>query len=288
MDTHAKTAVITGVSTGIGHATAQMLLEKGWHVFGSVRKAADAKRLAGAHKTTFTPLVFDVTDQQAIAQAASQVADALDGRTLDGLVNNAGIAVSGPLRHIPIDEVALQLDVNVLGVLRVCQAFTPLLGADRARSGSPGKIIHIGSIAGKVALPLVGAYAMSKHALEALSDSLRRELMLYGIDVVLVGPGAVKTPIWGKTVEMNVNQYKGTDYYDILRRLQKNIPDAEAAGLEPEAIARVCCAILATRKPKTRYAVTANKLLNWILPRLMPARWLDRAVARRMEFSDKT
>src|SRR5205085_1765114 len=146
-------------------------------VFGSVRKQADADRLKMQFGANFTPLTFDVTDEPAVTTAAREVREALNGETLAGLVNNAGIAVAGPALELPIDEFRRQLDVNVIGPVIVTQAFGPLLGADRSLRGPPGRIVMISSVAGLNGNPLMAPYAMSKHAIEGLSESLRRELM---------------------------------------------------------------------------------------------------------------
>ena len=187
-----QSVVITGASTGIGWATAKLLIDRGFRVFGSVRKPADADRLKAEFGANFVPLVFDVTDEAAVLAAAREVRAALAGETLFGLVNNAGIAVAGPLLELSADQFRRQMDVNVMGPVMAVQAFAPLLGSDRSLKGKPGRIVMISSVAGKTGNPLSSAYCASKHAIEGLSESLRRELMLFGIDVVIVAPGAVK------------------------------------------------------------------------------------------------
>ncbi len=171
-----QTAVVTGASTGIGLETARVLLRSGWRVFGSVRKQADAERVTADLGEGFTPLLFDVTRPDEIARGAETVQRALDGRTLDGLVNNAGVATFGALAHLPLDQLRTTLEVNLIGVLAVTQAFLPQLGMDTDLEGKPGRIVQISSMAGKMAGPFLGPYTASKHALEGLSGSLRREL----------------------------------------------------------------------------------------------------------------
>ena len=187
-----RSVVVTGASTGIGWATAKLLLDKGFRVFGSVRKQADADRLKGEFGANFTPLIFDVTDEPAVLAAAREVRSALNGETLAGLVNNAGIAVAGPVLELAADEFRRQMDVNFIGPVIATQAFGPLLGSDPALKGPKGRIVMISSVSGKSGSPMTSAYAASKHAIEGLSESLRRELMLFGIDVIVVAPGAVK------------------------------------------------------------------------------------------------
>src|SRR6202047_1218859 len=189
---------ITGASTGLGRATAKLPLDRGFRVFGSVRKQADADRLKGEFGANFTPLLFDVTDEAAVLAAAREVRTALNGETLSGLVQNAGIAVAGPVLELAADEFRRQMDVNVIGPIISTQAFGPLLGSDSSLKGKPGRVVMIRSVAGKNGTPLASAYSASKHAIEGLSEGLRREMMLYGIDVIIIAPGAVMTLIWAK------------------------------------------------------------------------------------------
>lgn len=193
-----KSVVVTGVSTGIGWGAVKVLVGKGFHVFGSVRKQADADRLKAEFGEAFTPLLFDVTDEAAVRAGARQVEAALGGAPLAGLVNNAGIAVAGPVLYLSIDEWRQQLEVNLTGVVIATQAFAPLLGAGGARVASPGRIVNISSVGGRNANPFMAPYCTTKFGLEGLSESLRREMLPFGVDVVVVAPGAVATPIWDK------------------------------------------------------------------------------------------
>jgi len=281
MSEQKKSAVVTGVSTGIGRAIAKSLIDDGWRVFGSVRKQKDADDAKAALGGQFTPLLFDVTNADAIKNAASEVEAALGGETLGALVNNAGVAVAGPVAHIPLEEVERQIDINVYGPLRVTQAFLPLLGADHARRGAPGRIVNMSSVAGKIASPFMSPYAMSKHALEAMSESLRRELLVHGIDVIVVGPGAIKTPIWAKADELNVEQYRGTEYFDTLSRMRDMMKEYGDEGLEPAEVGALVLEILTTGKPKVRYPILKNKFAMWTIPNLLPKRLVDQAVAKR-------
>ena len=285
--TQQPAAVVTGASTGIGRAIAKSLIDEGWRVFASVRKESDADKLRDALGAVLTPLIFDVTDEAGIARGADTVREALNGRTLNGLVNNAGIAVAGPLRYIALDELQHQLNVNLFGVLRVTQAFLPMLGADKSYDGEPGRIINMSSVAGKIASPIMGPYSMSKHALEAFSDSLRRELMMHGIDVAVIAPGAVKTPIWDKADDIDAEQYKGTEYYDVLVGMREKYKALGDEGLPPEDIGALARDILTGKARKTRYAVLRNKLMMWTLPRLMPKRMVDKIIAKRFGFPEK-
>src|SRR5579859_4597164 len=250
-----KSVVITGASTGIGWATAKFLLDKGFRVFGSVRKQADAERLRGEFGANFTPLLFDVTDEAAVLAAAREVRAALNGETLAGLVNNAGIAVPGPVLELSADEFRRQLDVNVIGPIIATQAFGPLLGSDASLKGPKGRIVMISSVAGKNGNPLTPAYSASKHAIEGLSESLRRELMLFGIDVVIIAPGAVKTPIWGKSEEIDISVYQNSPFFAALQRIRTYMLQLGEKGLPAERIAELIHTALTTPHPKTRYQI---------------------------------
>lgn len=274
-----KSLVITGVSTGIGLATVEAALRAGFEVFGSVRTQEDAVRLRAQFPQRFVPLVFDVTDEGAIQAASRLVEHALGARRLDGLINNAGVAISGPLLFLPAEKLRHQFDVNLFGLMTVTRAFAPLLGVDPDRTGKPGRIINISSVSGKLSSPFVGAYVASKHALEGLSETLRRELMLFGIDVVVVGPGAIKTPIWGKA---EFDPYLQTPYADSLKLASTSMLKIAEEGLAPEQCADLLVHILLAQEPRTRYALVPKTILNWWIPRLLPSRWIDGIMAKRL------
>ena len=280
--TDSRAVVVTGASTGIGLAIARVLVARGVHVFGSVRRQADADHLASELGPGVSPLLFDVTDTTAVRAAVPVVSERLGGRTLWGLVNNAGIGLGGPLLHQSLDELRRVLEVNVVGVLATTQAFAPLLGTDRTRTGSPGRIINMSSVAGRMSAPFMGAYAASKHALEGLSHSLRRELVLYGIDVILVNPGSVVTPIWDKVEADDPTRYAGTDYAPYLTRFLKAALASGRSGLEPDAIGQVVWTALSAGRPRTSYPVMRNRLTSWTIPLALPARLLDTLIARRL------
>ena len=271
-----KSIVISGVSSGIGYATANEFLRQGFQVFGSVRQPADQQRLQNEFADRFTALLFDVTDHKSIEAAAGQIAEKLGNRRLDGLINNAGIAVSGPLMHLSVDELRRQMEVNLIGLLKITQLFLPLLGTDPHRTGQTGRIINISSVSGRLALPFVGAYAASKYALEGLSDSLRRELMLYGIDVILIEPGNVGTPIWDKVPDLK--QYAQSRYYRMMQKVVTRLQESKSSMLPNSFIAEKIHHALTVKKPKTRYVLVKDKFRNFTLPYLLPDRWLDHMV----------
>jgi NAD(P)-dependent dehydrogenase (short-subunit alcohol dehydrogenase family) len=276
-----QSVVITGASTGIGWATAKLLVARGFRVFGSVRKQADADRLRSEFGANFTPLLFDVTDEAAVLAAAREVRAALGGETLTGLVNNAGIAVAGPVLELAADEFRRQMDVNVIGPIISTQAFGPLLGSDPSLKGPRGKIVMMSSVAGKSGNPLMSAYAASKFAIEGLSECLRREMMLFGIDVVIVAPGAVKTPIWAKAEEIDVSGYSNSPFFPALERIRKFMLQLGENGLPPEKIAEAIADILTSAHPKVRYQITPDPMRH-LMTAVLPKRMVDKIIARRL------
>lgn len=276
-----RSVVVTGVSTGIGLGATRVLIRRGFHVFGSVRKAQDGDRLAAEFGDAFTPLVFDVTDAPAAQAAAAQVEAALGGATLAGLVNNAGIAVSGPLLYLPVDEFRQQLEVNLTGVVIATQAFAPLLGARPPKVRDPGRIVNISSVGGRTANPFMAPYNASKFGLEGLSEALRRELLPFGVDVVVVAPGAVATPIWEKADEVDVSRYANTPYAAVLDRFRAYMLQIGRGGLPPEKIGEAIHHALTAPKPKVRYTVTAD-VFRIFMAEHLPKRMLDRAVGKQL------
>jgi len=276
-----KSVVITGASTGIGWATAKFLLDRSYRVFGSVRKQADADRLKSEFGENFTPLFFDVTDEAAVLPAARQVRDALNGETLAGLVNNAGIAVAGPVLELPADEFRRQMEVNVIGPIITTQAFGPLLGSDPSLRGAKGRVVMISSVAGRNGNPLTAGYSASKHAIEGLSESLRRELMLFGIDVIIIAPGAVKTPIWSKAEEVDISVYQNSPYFPALQQMRTFMLQLGEKGLPAEKIAETIFEALTAPSPKVRYQITPDPMRH-LMAAILPKRTLDRFIAKRI------
>jgi NAD(P)-dependent dehydrogenase (short-subunit alcohol dehydrogenase family) len=276
-----RSVVVTGASTGIGWATTKLLLDKGFRVFGSVRKQADADRLKSEFGSNFIPLSFDVTDEAAVLAAAREVRAALSGETLAGLVNNAGIAVAGPVLELAVDEFRRQLDVNVIGPIISTQAFGPLLGSDASLKGSKGRIVMISSVAGKNGNPFTPAYSASKHAIEGLSESLRRELMLFGIDVIIVAPGAVKTPIWSKAEEVDFSPYENSPYFSALQKVRAFTLNLGTIGLPAEKIAEAVYTALSSAHPKVRYQITPDPMRH-LVTSILPKRMVDKIIAKRL------
>jgi NAD(P)-dependent dehydrogenase (short-subunit alcohol dehydrogenase family) len=270
------TVLVTGASTGIGEATALHLKELGFDSVGAVRKEEDAERLRSRGLRT---VKLDVADPASIAAARKELGDG----PMAGLVNNAGIAVAGPLEFMPLDQLRLQLEVNVVGQVAVIQQFLPAL-----RAGG-GRIVNLSSIGGRFALPLVSPYTASKFALEAISDSLRRELHGQGVDVILIEPGGVKTPIWGKSNEAadELQQQMPPEAERLYGRMietlrRETVKIATKTGIEPREVAEVIGKALTADRPRTRYLVGRDAKMRGALARVVPDRLMDRAVARQL------
>ena len=278
-----RTVLITGVSTGIGKSIAIKLLENNFYVIGSVRKAEDAKELEILFKEKFKSIILDVTNKDAIYDSVSIVKEFLEKNKsyLCSVVNNAGIAIGGPLRYLDIEIYKKQFDVNFFGLINVTKAFLDLL-IESNNHPLKNKIINIGSISGKRSYPFVGPYTASKFALEGLTDSLRRELLIHEVDVVLIEPGPIKTPIWSKVPDIEDNPFLKTEYEISLRKLSKGYIEMGKNGLHPDIIGDRVVNILKTNKPKTRYVITPNKLMNYIVPGYFPDRWVDKLIGKML------
>lgn len=250
-----RTALVTGASTGIGAACALYLVQRGWRVFAGVRKPADAERLQAEAGASLTPVFVDVTDADQIAAMAWQVGAAVGDGGLHGLVNNAGVAVAGPMEAVPLDDLRRQFEVNFFGHVAVTQAVLPLLRTAR------GRIIHMSSLSGRITPPFFGPYAASKHALEVFSEALRVELAPWGIRSIAIEPGSIITPIWDKEVAANRRMLEALP--DDKRRLYEQylapMLDATASfgqrGIPAERVAKVVHRALTTPFPRVRYLV---------------------------------
>jgi len=276
--------LVTGVSSGIGYGIAREFLRKGYFVFGSVRTGHDAERLKRGLGPSFMPLVFDITDEEAVARAAETVSGVLEGRGLSGLINNAGIAESGPLMHATAEQLRRQFEVNVIGQVIVTREFLPLLGARKNCPHPPGKIFFISSSSGKIAHLFLGAYVGSKHAIEGMARVLRIELQLYGIPVVVIGPGAVASSIWDKESATSAAAlYEKTDYGEAVKRFQSYFIASGKKGYDVDGFGARVVRIFEKKRNRFRYAVVKNVLKKWVLPRLMPSRAFDRKLGRAFE-----
>jgi len=274
--------VVTGASTGIGQACALRLDKIGFQVFAGVRKEADGESLKRQASERLTPVFIDVTEEASIASAADTVAAAVGAAGLAGLVNNAGIVVPGPLEFQPLGDIRQQIDVNFIGQIAVTQAFLPLLRKRR------GRIVNIGSIGGRMATPFLGAYAASKFAMEAFTDSLRMELQPWGISVSIVEPGSIATPLWEKgqaaadEIDRKLPQ-TGHDLYDPAVAAMRRVADKLArAAIPPSAVAKAVAHALTAKRPKTRYLVGRDAKLQAAVAKLVPDRMRDWLIVQRM------
>ena len=264
--------VVTGASSGIGAAIVRALRARGFTVIGTVRRDDDK---AALEANDVLPVIMDVTDVSSIARAMRIVDQLLSGTPLVGLINNAGIAGAGPLELVPLDDVRRVLEVNVLGVIAVTQAFLP-----RLKRGH-GRVINISSISGRIAFPFIGPYVASKFALEGLSDSWRRELLPFGVDVVVVEPGSIRTPIWDKVAALDIAAVRGTAYERVLKDFRDAAVRGGKRGLPPTRVADAVVSALTLARPPARIPVVRSRTRT-IVTRLLPDRWLDRIVARRL------
>ena len=275
-----RSVVITGASTGIGEACALSLDRQGWRVFAAVRREEDGRRLQARASERLRPVLLDVTDGPGVAAAVREVASAVGPGGVQGLVNNAGIAVGGPLEFISLEQFRWQFEVNVFGLLQVTQLFLPLI-----RTGH-GRIVNIGSIAGRVASPMVGPYCASKHAVEALTDALRLELAPWDLHVSVVEPGVVATPIWDKGIrEMDAELARmpadGLEHYDLLiRAFRRLLGGASQRGVTPDAVAERVEHALTSRRPRHRYLVGNDARLRLMAQAILPRRWMDALIQR--------
>ena len=274
-----KSVVITGTSTGIGFATARALIGRGYRVFGSLRTREDADRVQQTLGADFTPLIFDVTDAAGLAAAAETVTAQVGSQGLSALVNNAGIAPTGPLMHQPLDEIRKVFEINVLGVIAVSRAFLALLGGRRDAPRPRGRIINVSSLNGGVSVPFAVAYSASKHAVEAITDGLRRELWIYGIDVIAIEPGTIRTEIWDKFRAFGVDKrYAATDYARALARMPAVVDEELKNGDPVDTVSEAICRAIESPRPRARYPLTAM----WYLGRWVPDRLLDRELTKRL------
>jgi NAD(P)-dependent dehydrogenase (short-subunit alcohol dehydrogenase family) len=269
------TVVVTGASSGIGEACARALAQRGFRVLAGVRKDVDAERVAALHDLV-EPVKVDVADQSTVSELGRRVGE----EPLAGLVNNAGISVSGPLEFVPLDEWRRQLDVNVIGQVAVTQALLPALR--RAR----GRIVNIGSVGGRVAPPLLSPYAASKFALEGITDSLRRELRPLGVHVAIVEPGAIATRIWEKGVAAADDLLAAAPpdaeriYGPTIAAIRKQAVKATEEAIPPEEVAKAVQHALTADRPRTRYPVGRDAKQRIRLAGLLPDRAFDALMAR--------
>lgn len=270
-----RSVVVTGASSGVGRVTALLLARRGWRVFAGVRSEADAQSLRDEGVVRLTPLLLDVTDAEQISAAVETVSGVVGGAGLDGLVNNAGVAIPGPMEYLPLEMLRSQIEINVIAQVAVTQAFLPLLRR------ATGRIVNMSSISGRFALPVTGAYAMSKFALEAFSDALRRELMPWGIHVAVIEPGSFRSRAWGKAITMgeamlaDLPDEARERYGPLIERVQAHANDTALHGKPPDIIAQYVSHALSADHPRTRYVMGHEARIGAVLAWLLPDRAFD-------------
>jgi NAD(P)-dependent dehydrogenase (short-subunit alcohol dehydrogenase family) len=257
-----------------------------WLAASVVALRAD-NRVNFAQQTRGGCLFLPISNRKAAGQSDDEdVRAELEGETLAGLVDNAGIAVAGPVLDLSADEFRRQMDVNVIGPIIATQAFGPLLGADPSLHGPKGRIVMISSVAGKNGNPLMSAYSASKHAIEGLSESLRREMMLFGIDVIIIAPGPVKTPIWAKAEEVDISGYRNSPFFPALGQIRKFVALLGERGLPAEKIGELVHHALTAANPRVRYQISPDPMRH-LLTAILPKRMVDRIIARRLGLMPK-
>jgi NAD(P)-dependent dehydrogenase (short-subunit alcohol dehydrogenase family) len=275
-----RSVLVTGASTGIGRATALRLDADGWRVFAGIRDPADGESLRQAASERLLPITLDVTEPEQIAAAAELVERESEGG-LDGLVNNAGVAVPGPLETIPLDDLRHQLEVNLVAYVAVTQAMLPQIRR------AEGRIVFLASIGGRIAFPFGGPYHASKFATEAIGDVFRQELRPWGIEVAIIEPGSIDTPIWDrgqrKAEEVGAKSPNTNLLYGAaLDKFRKVIEDTAERGIPPEKVAKAIAHALESKRPKTRYLIGLDAKVQARLQPLIPTRLFDRIVARQL------
>ena len=279
-----RTVLVTGVSTGIGKSIAEELIKSDFFVIGSVRNEKDADYLNSKYSDKFKHIIFDVCKKNEIEKSKDIVHSILSNNNsyLCSIINNSGIAVGGPIRYLDTNAFRKQFDVNYFGLIDVTKTFLDLL-IDTNIYPLKNKIINIGSISGKRSYPFVAPYTSSKHALEGFSDSLRRELLIHDIDVVLIEPGPIKTPIWNKVPNIENNPFLNTEYGPSLKKFNTGYLKAiESDGYPPNIVSAQVVKILQTNKPKTRYVITRKIFKNYYIPGFLPDRWVDKIIGKML------
>ena len=272
LDRDSRAVVVTGASGGLGFATAKLLVDRGFRVFGTLLDEEDSAPLESAR---VTPVRLDVRRKESLDAATVRIHELLGDMPLAGLVNNAGIAHGGPIELLALDAVREVFEVNVLGLIAVTQAFLPKLREAK------GRVINISSVSGRLAVPFLAPYCGSKFAVEAISDCLRREMQPFGVDVVVVQPAVMRTPIWDKALQQDLERYRGTPYEPVIAKAERRLRKGRDRGLDPAEVAVVVADALTVVNPPIRIPVVRNRRTH-LISLLMPDRFIDRMIARKV------
>jgi len=276
-----KTILITGASTGIGWDSVRALVEKGYRVVATVRNETDAGRLKQSFPGQVIPVILDLMQLEAISELPQVLKNQFQIEKLDGLVNNAGIAQAGPFLDQDFSEIENTIRLNVLALMKITQVLLPLLGAKQGATHA-GTIVNISSIAGTGGAPFLSAYAASKHAVEGFSDVLRKELMLFGMKVVVIGPGSIKTPIWNKGLEVARTRYQNSLYANAFNRFMGVVKSEVKNALDVSRVSELVVESFENSCPKYRYAPIPRPLTNWYIPRILPKRLYNFLTAKAL------
>ena len=269
-----RTVLVTGTSSGIGRGLCQALIKRGYKVFGTVRNRKDATELKKEFGENLDALLVDVTDEKQVIKAKERVQNYLNGKPLTALINNAGIATLGPVEFLPTSDFKKQIDTKILGTFLCTKIFLPLLGTDSNLIGNPGRIVNISSIlGGKIGSPFMSGYCASKHAVEAFSESLRRELKPYRIKVIIVAPGSVSTPIWKEVKKQkDQNKYHKTRYGILFKKILNSLESFDQNSLSMKQLTSIIIKSIEIKNPKIRYNPTKDpiqKLWPYIPKKIM-------------------
>lgn len=274
IDVQLPTAFITGISSGIGAALAAALIKEGWYVYGTVRQPNQEEEIETEYKGHLRVFVMDVrADEATLTSCRDWLHDQLDGRPLNAIIHNAGIAFGGPVLFQPDEELIAMVETNTIAPIRITRVLFNLL-----REGS--RIVFVSSVSGRIVSPFVGGYAISKHGLEAYVDALRNESRQLGIKVISIQPGPVKTQIWKKAIEA-ARDYSHTPYRTVFDRQKKVIERIEAEAMSIEKVVGVICNVLKIPRPKARYLIVPNSRLIKIIS-ILPDKWKDYLIFRRL------
>ncbi len=280
-----KSIFLTGISSGIGLDATRLLIENGYRVIGTVRKEADKQNLIEQFPENLDILIMDVTDYEKVEKIPEHLYQILRNQPLTALINNAGIAEPGPLMYLEDDRFVKQIEVNVMAVRKMTNTLLPFLGMKEDFAHAPGKIINISSISGLFNSPFNGAYCISKHALESMSEVYRRELIPFGIDVIAIQPGPIKTKIWQKNIG-TLERFRKTEFKSIVDKADNMIMNSEKNALPVEVISKLILKIIDSKNPKSHYLVHKNKWIFKFLTGWMPTRIVDKLIWKKLKGGD--
>lgn len=281
------TILVTGASTGIGFDSVRALSQKGYRVLATVRSENDVRRLQETFPKNVISLMIDLTDLTQIDQLPKILKERYQIERLDGLVNNAGVAQAGPFLEQDFQEIENTMRLNILSVMKLTQVLLPMLGAFVGAT-YVGRIVNISSISGTGGAPFLAAYAASKHAIEGFSDALRKELMLFGIQVIVIGPGSIKTPIWNKSFTGVQQRYAQSIYAKPFEKFMNIALNEAENALEVSTVSDLVVKSFEFSKPAFRYAPIPRKLMNWYIPRLLPKRFFNYLTAKALGLTRKS